>query len=267
MLMINAGTCGRLVVVLSLLSVLVPLLPQRAISGVLDLPPLPPPDEYGDVVIDRSSTKNKIAPVLFSHRMHRVKHTCRVCHVELNFSMKTGDTGMVCNKGEMNGKYCATCHDNKTAFGLKEPNGEQNCVRCHSSKDQRPDWGKKYAELQQTLPAAQFGDKIDWAKALAEGLIKPKNTLSNDFKPIILDRTLTLRAEMGGISPAVFPHKIHSEWLDCDICHPDIFNIQKKTTKHFSMWRILRKEFCGACHLNVAFPMNECKRCHPGMNR
>jgi hypothetical protein len=28
------------------------------------------------------------------------------------------------------------------------------------------------------------------------------------------------------------------------------------------MNRILQREFCGVCHLTVAFPMNDCKRCH-----
>ena len=28
------------------------------------------------------------------------------------------------------------------------------------------------------------------------------------------------------------------------------------------MSRILKREFCGVCHLTVAFPMDDCKRCH-----
>jgi c(7)-type cytochrome triheme protein len=52
------------------------------------------------------------------------------------------------------------------------------------------------------------------------------------------------------------------QWLDCNNCHPDNFNIKKKTTKHFSMERILKREFCGVCHLTVAFPMDDCKRCY-----
>jgi hypothetical protein len=27
----------------------------------------------------------------------------------------------------------------------------------------------------------------------------------------------------------------------------------------------LAGEFCGVCHMTVAFPMNDCKRCHPAM--
>ena len=61
----------------------------------------------------------------------------------------------------------------------------------------------------------------------------------------------------------MFPHWEHVQMLDCSNCHPEIFNLKKKTTKHFSMDNILKGKFCGACHLNVAFPMDPCKRCHP----
>jgi len=241
-------------------------MPPRAYSshGNLDLPRLPAPEEYGDVIIDHFSGEKKVIPVVFSHWMHRVNYTCRVCHVELEISMKASDTGIQCGGGEMTGKYCTVCHDGKTAFGPKGKDGD-NCDRCHNA-NASPN-RKKFAELKQKLPASKFGDEIDWAKALTNGLIKPKKSLSNNFTPILLDRTLNLEAEMGGIPPAVFPHKIHTEWLDCAICHPDIFNIKKKTTKHFSMARILNNEFCGVCHLRIAFPMDECKRCHPAMRQ
>jgi hypothetical protein len=28
------------------------------------------------------------------------------------------------------------------------------------------------------------------------------------------------------------------------------------------MARILKAEFCGVCHLSVAFPLDNCERCH-----
>jgi len=246
--------------------VIILLMPLTGFSGGdLDLPPLPPPEEYGDVVIDRFSGPKKVMPVVFSHWVHRPKYTCRVCHMELDFSMKSSDTGIACGGGEMTGKFCTVCHDGKTAFGPKGPDGEKNCDRCHNA-NASPN-REKFEELKSKLPASPFGDGIDWVKALKDGLIKPKRSLSNAFTPVAIDRTLTLQAEMSGIPPAVFPHKTHEEWLDCVNCHPDIFNIKKKTTKHFSMWRILNKEFCGVCHLRVAFPLNDCKRCHPAMKR
>lgn len=117
------------------------------------------------------------------------------------------------------------------------------------------------------LPPSKFGNGIDWVKALDKGMIKPVNYLT--LKPpegITFDKTLLLEAEMLFIPPAIFPHNTHIQWLDCNNCHPDIFNIEKKTTKHFSMGYILRHKFCGVCHLNVAFPMNHCNRCHPTMS-
>jgi len=164
----------------------------------------------------------------------------------------------------MTGKYCFVCHDGKTAFAPKGKEGE-NCDRCHNAMS-GPDKAR-YADLKKKLPAAKFGNEIDWTKALETGMIKPKKSLLNNFTPVAIDRTLTLEAEMSGIPPAIFSHKRHQDWLDCTLCHPDIFNIKKKTTKHFSMWRILNREFCGACHLNIAFPLDDCKRCHPTMKK
>jgi c(7)-type cytochrome triheme protein len=54
--------------------------------------------------------------------------------------------------------------------------------------------------------------------------------------------------------------------MDCSNCHPDIFSIKKKGTGDFSMDKNIFGNFCGACHMTVAFPMNDCKRCHPKMS-
>ena len=92
-----------------------------------------------------------------------------------------------------------------------------------------------------------------------------KYSIYKDEKPLDFDKKLELNAEWSGISPAVFPHASHVQWLDCSNCHPDIFNIKKKTTKHFEMKYILDKKFCGVCHLSVALPIDDCKGCHPKM--
>ena len=247
--------------------VLILFMPPQSFSshGNLNLPRLPAPEEYGDVLIDKFSGAKKVMPVIFSHWVHRPKYTCRVCHVELEFSMKSSDTGVVCGGGEMTGKYCTACHDGKTSFAPKGPEGK-NCDRCHNA-NASPN-RKKFEELKAKMPASEFGDGIDWSKALTDGVINPKKSIKEDkFTPMIMTTKLSLEAEMGGIPPAVFPHKIHAEWNDCDMCHPDIFNIKKKTTKHFAMRRILNKEFCGVCHLRIAFPLDDCKRCHPAMKR
>jgi len=59
----------------------------------------------------------------------------------------------------------------------------------------------------------------------------------------------------------VYPHKQHTELLDCSNCHPAIF-IPQKGANQISMAAILLGEKCGVCHGKVAFPVSECRLCH-----
>lgn len=259
---------GKIFLILILLFAGMTLLVQAPRSGRaqgnLDLPDLPPPVEYGDVLISRTSQSNGMVPVVFSHWVHRAKFTCRVCHRDLFFSMRADETPIVCKEGKMDGAFCAVCHNGTTAFGPRA-GAAKNCEKCHnaSASPNR----EKFQALQKKLPRTEYGNGIDWTKALKTGAIKPKNSLGQVEPAIHLNRTLTLRAEMSGIPPAVFPHGVHEEWLDCSACHPELFNIKKKGTEHFSMARIVQGDFCGVCHRAVAFPLNDCKRCHPAMRR
>jgi len=232
--------------------------------SMLNLPFLSSPENYGDVVMDRQGREKGVDPVIFSHLIHRVKYTCRACHYELEFSMKSNDTTMECDKGKMRGRYCGACHNGKVAFGAVDAEGE-NCSMCHSRRS-ASSW-RKFLELRERLPKSAFGNEIDWAKALDEGFIKPKDSITGSTREMVNIKTLTLKAEMSGISSAVFPHKTHEQWLDCSSCHPELFNIKKKTTKSLRMANMVRGESCGICHLYVAFPLDDCRRCHPDMKR
>lgn len=221
-------------------------------------PDAPPPQEYGNLLINRTSEKNGVKAATFSHWSHRMKHTCRVCHFELEFNMKVNTTEITeaANKA---GKYCGAngCHDGKAAFGHDQP----NCEKCHNGDR---GYGKEKFRQLASFPKRDLGTGVDWTRALRKGLIKPVNYLL--FKPsgdIGYDKKIKLEAEWNNIPPAYFSHRTHVAILDCNNCHPDIFNIKKKTTKHFSMEYNLKGEFCGVCHLTVAFPMNDCKGCHP----
>ncbi len=240
------------------------LIPGAAFAqgGGLKLPQTLSPEEYGDVLMERTSKENKVTPVVFSHWVHRAKYTCRVCHDELGFTMKVNETPLVCEKGAMKGKYCATCHNGKESFGPKGEEGE-NCNRCHNANTS-PNREKFFA-LQKKLPKAKYGNEIDWVKAMNERLITPKDSLSGETRNIVHDKTLTLQAEMAGIPPSVFPHKTHEQWMECADCHPELFNIKKKTTRSLTMRNMINGESCAVCHLRVAFPLNDCKRCHPSM--
>lgn len=221
------------------------------------LPKMQPPRLFGTILISRSAATEGTKAVVFPHWRHRVRYTCRVCHVELDFALRTNDTEIT-EQANRDGAYCGACHDGRTAFAVSEP----NCARCHTGTIDGSDAG--FVALMD-LPAAEFGNRVDWSRALARGAIKPLASLTDEAAPIQLDRTLSLEAEWAFVPPAIFPHAEHERWMDCSNCHPSIFNIGKKTTKHFTMANSLRGEFCGVCHLRVAFPMNDCKRCHPTM--
>jgi c(7)-type cytochrome triheme protein len=247
---------------LAALSVLVPAVRGSEENQWFVFPTPLPPDEYGNILISRTSEKNGVKPATFSHWVHRRKFTCRVCHFELEFNFKVNTTEIT-EAANKTGKYCGApkCHDGTAAFGHGK---KEDCDRCHNGK---LGYGKeKFAELA-ALPKRKLGNGIDWAKALDRGLIQPANELTIKPSDITYDQTLSLQANWAMIPPAIFSHRAHVKWLDCNNCHPDIFNIKKKTTKHFSMELNLKGDFCGVCHLSVALPMDDCKKCHPGIKK
>lgn len=227
-------------------------------SAFYSLPPNPAPDEYGNVLIDRNASRNGMLPVYFSHWSHRVNYTCEVCHTELEFNMARNTTDMT-ETDHRAGRFCGACHDGVTAFGH-----EEECERCHNGDigSGREAFAAKFNR--KPYPTTTFGNGIDWGESLRRGIISPARFLEEEVFRMRFDRTLVLEAELGNIPPAIFPHAAHTDWMGCDTCHPEIFNIKKKTTEHFAMSAILQGKFCGVCHLKVAFPMNECAMCHPG---
>jgi c(7)-type cytochrome triheme protein len=111
------------------------------------------------------------------------------------------------------------------------------------------------------LPKALSGNRINWVKALEEGKIKPRyDRLDPNAVPVVIDLNI-VREVKGSMPDVVYPHKQHTEWLDCSNCHPAIFNPQKGSNA-ISMAAILLGEKCGVCHGKVAFPVSECRLCH-----
>jgi c(7)-type cytochrome triheme protein len=246
------------VATLAVVAAAILLAPRTGAPEKFDLPPLPKPSRYGDVLIDRLSKDHGEKAVRFSHWSHRLHFTCRVCHFELDFVMEANGSGIT-EAANRKGRFCGACHDGTTAFG----SDKTTCSRCHTGRG-----GGSSGEFKslKSLPRTAFGNKIDWVRAVKEGHITPaQSILEEDYEPIEFTKELLLKAEWTMISPAVFPHDAHQQWLDCANCHPDIFNIKKKTTAHFEMQYNLQGKFCGVCHLRVAFPMDDCKRCHPQM--
>ena len=76
---------------------------------------------------------------------------------------------------------------------------------------------------------------------------------------IIMEKT-------GEMPLVLFPHRPHTEWLDCNNCHDKIF-IKKVDANPINMLAILSGNYCGQCHGAVAFPLTECNRCHSVIRR
>ncbi len=241
-------------------------------SGTKKARPLP--YEYGRVVINNFSTnKTDLAPVVFEHWMHRSKYTCRVCHVDIGFAMKTGATGI--NAADnARGYYCGTCHngkmvaDGKTVFEScsrkATSNDRQRCERCHS-------YGKKvvgdydFFRFSAPLPKERFGNGLDWEKAEELGFIHPVAMLegvSVQRKSLSAQKDFALDPKLDGMPEIIFSHKKHTVWNGCELCHPEIFMGVKKGSRKYTMVDISEGKSCGACHTTVAFPLTDCQRCH-----
>ena len=88
---------------------------------------LPVAAEYGDVVLDRNSTKQGLRAVVFPHWFHRIRYRCNVCHADLGFKMRAG-ANLVQMNDIIEGKFCGMCHNGQVAWA------PDRCDLCHSAK-------------------------------------------------------------------------------------------------------------------------------------
>ncbi len=113
----------------------------------------------------------------------------------------------------------------------------------------------------ESLPKSRGGNRVDWVKALNNGDINPRtSSYDNTKKMTVLDLNI-IRQVKGTMPDVVYPHDIHTQWLDCKNCHPKLFT-PKKGSNNISMASILMGQYCGVCHGKVAFPLSECRLCH-----
>ena len=116
------------------------------------------------------------------------------------------------------------------------------------------------AEALKELPFDYVGNQVLWNKALAEGHINPRTNLYPGTNIEISDMDIVM-GKTGEAALVLFPHREHTEWLDCSNCHNSIF-IDKVDANSMNMMEILNGEYCGVCHGAVSFPLVECNRCH-----
>ena len=226
------------------------------------------PDRYGVLVFREQAAKRGVNPVIFSHQSHRVRYTCKVCHLELEFLMKKGSSEIT-RADNLEGRLCGACHNGEDAFSV---NVRGYCDRCHVDVDRESVYqneGRENSIL--GSPTQEYGDGVNWVEAINSGKISPSNFLhEEDYQEAMpLPEHLELPMRWTTRSPRTlvsFSHKEHVKWLDCSNCHPDIFNIKQMGTVEFDKEKNLYGMYCGTCHMTVAFPMNGCSRCHPGQH-
>lgn len=115
-------------------------------------------------------------------------------------------------------------------------------------------------EALQRLTPDHAGNQVRWVQVLEKGEIRPREKLFPQTVVEKLDLDVILDAK-GGMPAVRFPHRPHTEWLDCVNCHDGLFAKRAGGSK-ISMFKILQGEQCGVCHGAVAFPLTECARCH-----
>lgn len=232
----------------------------------------PQPPEYGRVVIANNSERAGMAAVVFDHWVHRMQFTCRVCHVDVGFAMKAGQTGIRA-ADNIKGFYCGTCHNGKMTVGNRKVfescakvNAEQGktCERCHSQGKNVKKEHDFYVATEK-FPKERFGNGINWEKAEADGLVKSIDYiegLSIKRKALALPKDFELTTKVAQMPEIIFSHKKHTVWNGCEVCHPEIFVGVKRGETKYSMVEIFNGKYCGVCHISVAFPLLDCQRCH-----
>lgn len=215
-----------------------------------------PPASYGTVIMERNTRGKDVRPVLFPHWAHRTRYSCKACHTDMGTPMKAGETDIRQSDIEA-GKHCGKCHNGTVSFAASE------CDRCHSYGI-KVEKNANIEEALKDLPKDDFGNKVNWASAVKDGKIKPAASI--DGKGELPSADLDIEIPSSKFTPhppnVVFPHKPHTGVLDCGACHEGIFKQKKGGNPEMNMMRIMAGQYCGVCHGRVAFPQEDCFRCH-----
>ena len=257
----------RILLIILMLSVALPA------AGVGTKRKRPRPHQYGTVTINNFASQAGMAPVEFDHWVHRARFTCRLCHVDLGFAMKTGETEVRALDNQR-GLYCGSCHDGRRTFDgaklfaacsdIPADATSARCGRCHLAEPSREKEDRFY-RFKADLPRDRFSNGIDWEAAEREGKIRPSDYLegvSVQRAPMAVKEDFRLDAKLEGMPEIIFSHQKHTVWNGCEVCHPEIFLGVRRGATSYTMIELFQGRYCGVCHDTVAFPQMECQRCH-----
>lgn len=230
---------------------------------------------HGRVILDNFATRTGVPAVTFDHWRHRALYTCRVCHVDLGFALKAGETQVSAATNE-GGSHCGACHDGKSRHagqpifaacsGWPRADPARGCTRCHTGANHGP--GSGYDGFKRAMPLDAAGD-LDWAAAVRRSIVKPADAVdgvSTKRASMKIDRDVEIRAMGTWMNGVTFSHRKHVAWIACELCHPEIFPVTRRGSVKYDMDAMRAGRHCGACHLNVAFPLSTCERCHAGQD-
>jgi len=214
-----------------------------------------------------------LAPVVYPHWIHRIWFECKVCHQDIFVMQRWRNE--ITHKKIAEGKQCGRCHNGKMAFSA-----EEKCERCHlagmaiadklhnldkidhkSIQDVATKFGAEWNidKLPNSrIPVDKYGF-IDWLNMKERGIFKPIHSLDKDYIPETRDNTILFESK-SKVKNVLFSHDIHSTWIKCSSCHPEVFSEDLKN--NVKMVRMSKGQFCGHCHGKVSFTFADCLRCH-----
>ena len=218
-----------------------------------------------------------LAPVLYPHWQHRIFFECKVCHTSI-FRMKRWSNDISQEKIAA-GEQCGRCHNGTISFSATD---KKNCGRCHVAATSAAEGLHNPAQYDQAKlkkVADRIGSKwrpenlpdgkmpldkwgfIDWLELKRRNVFTPLVSLDSNVKEETRDGQILFRSSSDFVDDVLFDHRIHSDWITCDTCHPEIF-IPELGANKVKMIQLSKGRFCGHCHGKVSFTFANCKRCH-----
>ena len=219
-----------------------------------------------------------LSPAIYPHWVHRSFFRCKVCHEDI-FIMKRGANN-ISQTTIQEGKQCGVCHNGTISFSATD---EKNCTRCHlaGKPESKPLIDLSYYNKDKFKEiASRVGSEwkpenlvdgklpldrlrfINWVEMDKTKAFNPRTTLNGGPETEGVRETFILfESPVPFLKGVLFSHKIHSTWVKCSLCHPNLFKPQAGANK-VTMIEIKDGKSCGRCHGRVAFTYSDCLRCH-----